>query len=228
MIKQDRISNASESLEALSPQEVIRWAVDTFGDKLAVGTSLGAEAMVIMDLVMRENPDVPFVFLDTDFHFADTLGLLEKVRARYKPNLIVARPELSPAEQAARYGDQLFFSDPGQCCELRKIGPMRKTLAPFDAWITGMRRDQNHFRAGLGKALWDTKFDLIKVNPIASWSWDDVWNYLEANDVPYNRLHMMGYLSIGCAPCTQPVKPGEDPRSGRWSGFDKTECGLHK
>ena len=223
-----QLAQVSEELEGKSAQDVISWAVDTFAEKLAIGTSLGAEAMVIMDMVTRIQPDAPFIFLDTDFHFADTLGLLEEVKQRYNLNIIVARPELSPQQQAEQYGDQLFFHDPGQCCEIRKLGPMRRQLAPFEAWITGMRRDQNAFRTGLGHAIRDDKFDLIKVNPLIHWTWDDVWHYIDTNDVPYNRLHRMGYPSIGCAPCTQPVKPGEDLRAGRWSGFDKTECGLHK
>ena len=228
MMNTQQLTQVSEDLDGKSPDYVIDWAVETLGNRLAVGSSLGAEAMVIMDMVTRIKPDVPFIFLDTDFHFADTLGLLDEAKKRYNINLIVARPELTPAEQAAKHGEQLFFRDPGQCCEIRKLAPMRKALVPFDAWITGMRRDQNTFRTNLGPVVWDEKFNLIKINPLINWSWGDVWQYIKANDVPYNRLHDIGYPSIGCAPCTQPVKPGEDLRAGRWSGFDKTECGLHK
>jgi phosphoadenosine phosphosulfate reductase len=222
-----QLSDASQKLAGKTPLEMIGWAAETFQGKLAIGTSLGAEAMVIMDLASRVIPNVPYIFLDTDFHFQDTLDLLEKARKRYKANIMIAKTELSPAQQAALHGDQLYFRDPSACCEVRKIEPMRKALKPYQAWLSGMRRDQTAVRANMNYADWDSKFGLVKVSPILDWSWDDVWKYIHENDVPYNRLHDMGYPSIGCAPCTKPVKPGDDPRSGRWAGFDKTECGLH-
>lgn len=224
---QAEVTTHAEKLAGKPPEYVIRWAVDTFGDKLAVGTSLGAEAVVIMDLVMRVAPATPFIFLDTDFHFQDTLDLLARLRARFGANIVIAKTELTPAQQAEKFGEGLFFRDPAQCCEMRKIAPMRRALAGYQAWITGMRKDQTEVRAYALPADWDGKFGLVKVGPILDWTWDQVWEYIRKHDLPYNRLHDMGYPSIGCAPCTRPVKPGEDPRAGRWAGFDKTECGLH-
>lgn len=221
------VATFAEQFEGKPAEAVVNWAVEHFGDKLAVGTSLGAEAIVIMDLVTQANPKIPFIFLDTGFHFADTLDLLDRAQQHFSANLIVARPELTPEQQAERYGDQLYFRNPEQCCEIRKIAPMRKALQGFEAWITGMRRDQTAVRAHAQPVEWDGKFGLVKINPILTWSWDDVWAYIRRRNLPFNRLHAMGYPSIGCAPCTKPVKPGEDPRAGRWAGFDKTECGLH-
>jgi phosphoadenosine phosphosulfate reductase len=222
-----QIKAASKQLAGKSALEVFQWAVDTFGDELAIGSSLGAEAMVVMDMITPLKPDVPFIFLDTDFHFQDTLDLLGKARFRYKANIVIAKTELSPAEQAAVHGPELYFKDPNRCCEIRKIEPMRRALKPYKAWITGRRRDQNDVRASGAAVEWDEKFGLIKVNPLIDWSWDDVWAHIDAHEVPYNRLHTMGYPSIGCAPCTQPVKAGDDLRAGRWAGSAKTECGLH-
>lgn len=222
-----QLADTAEKLAGKTPAQIIQWAGETYGDKLAIGTSLGAEAMVIMDIASRIIPKVPYIFLDTGFHFSDTLDLLEKAKRRYNANIIVAKTEITPARQAALHGEQLFFRDPSACCEIRKIEPMRKALKPYQAWLSGMRRDQTAVRANMGHADWDSKFGLLKISPILEWTWDDVWKYIQENDVPYNRLHDMGYPSIGCAPCTKPVKPGEDPRSGRWAGFDKTECGLH-
>lgn len=227
MATRAQVPEIADKLEGLSPEDVIRWSVETFGDKLAVGTSLGAEAIVIMDMVTKVAPGTPFIFLETDFHFADTLELLEAVKQRFALNLVIARSDVTPARQAEQHGDLLYFRDPAMCCEIRKIAPMRKALQGYTAWITGMRKDQTAVRAYLRNAEWDGKFGLVKISPILSWTHDDVWSYIRKHDLPYNRLHDMGYPSIGCAPCTRPVKPGEDPRSGRWAGFDKTECGLH-
>jgi phosphoadenosine phosphosulfate reductase len=227
MMTRTQVPDIADRLDGLSAQEIIRWTVDNFGDRLAVGTSLGAEAIVMMDLVIKVAPTTPFIFLDTDLHFADTLQLLEAVKERFKPNLIVAKTEVSPALQAKQHGEGLYFRDPSICCEIRKIAPMRKALQSFDAWMTGMRKDQTEIRAYLRNAEWDGKFGLVKISPLLRWTNDEVWEYIRKHDLPYNRLHDMGYPSIGCAPCTRPVKPGEDPRAGRWAGFDKSECGLH-
>lgn len=227
LMQRSEVAHHAEKLAGRSAEDIIHWAVDTFGDKLAVGTSLGAEAVVIMDLVARIAPATPFIFLDTDFHFQDTLDLLDRLRERLGANIVIAKTDLTPRQQAEQHGENLFFSDPAKCCELRKIAPMRRALAGYQAWITGMRKDQTEVRAYALPADWDGKFGLVKVGPILDWTWDQVWEYIRKHDLPYNRLHSMGYPSIGCAPCTRPVKPGEDPRAGRWAGFDKTECGLH-
>ncbi len=223
-----RLPQIQEQLRSSPAEAIVAWALETFGERFAVGTSFGAEAMVLMDIVHRVQKGVPFVFLDTGFHFHDTLALVEQARARYDVNLIVAKTDLTPQQQAEHYGDQLFLHDPDRCCELRKVEPMRRALAGFEAWATGRRSDQNADRANARAVEWDAKFELFKVNPLKDWSWDDIRSYLALHEIPYNRLHDMGYPSIGCAPCTQPVKPGQDLRAGRWAGTGKSECGLHK
>lgn len=222
-----QIADAAAKLEGKTPLEILKWAADTYQDKLAIGTSLGAEAIVIMDMAVQVAPRVPFIFLDTGFHFGDTLALLDTLKKRYNLNLITAKTDMSVEAQAAEHGDQLYFREPSKCCDIRKVEPMRKALKPYEAWVTGMRRDQTAMRAGLQHAEWDGKFGLLKISPILNWTHDQVWEYIRSKGLPYNRLHDMGYPSIGCAPCTKPVKPGEDPRAGRWAGFDKSECGLH-
>lgn len=226
-LKEDQIEQAAQSLETASAEEIIKWAVQNFGNKLAIGCSFGAEDMVIMDIAVKIKPDVPFLFLDTDFHFADTLELLEKAKRKYGANIIALKSEYTPEEQAKKFGPQLFFTEPNLCCTLRKVMPLKSALLNYEAWITGIRREQAPTRRNAKVVEQDKVFGLIKVNPLVRWTHQDVWDYIKRNSVPYNRLHDMGYPSIGCAPCTQPVKPGQDPRSGRWAGTGKTECGLH-
>jgi phosphoadenosine phosphosulfate reductase len=138
------------------------------------------------------------------------------------------KSKLSPAEQATQFGESLWLRNPDQCCDLRKVEPLTRILAKYAAWITGIRREQSPTRANAGIVEWDTKFGLVKFNPLATWSWEQVWEYIRANDVPYNELHDQHFPSIGCTHCTAPVMPGEDPRSGRWKSSAKTECGLHR
>ena len=226
-LSKEEIAYWAEKLEGSTAEEIIRWACERFGDKLAIGCSLGAEDMVIMDIAVKVKPDIPFLFLDTDFHFKDTLDLLEEARKRYNANIRVVKTDLTPEEQAKKYGPQLFFTDPSLCCTLRKVMPMKEALSPFSAWITGIRREQSPTRANARVVEEDRVFGLIKINPLVRWTWNEVWDYIKEHNVPYNRLHDMGYPSIGCAPCTQPVRPGEDFRAGRWAGTQKTECGLH-
>jgi phosphoadenosine phosphosulfate reductase len=170
-------------------------------------------------------------YLDTDFLFPETLEVRGRLIARYglEPNqLIQVKSALTPDEQAAQYGPALWQRDPDRCCELRKIEPLTRILSKYEAWITGIRRDQAPTRANAGLVEWDRKFQLIKVNPLARWKSEDVWTYIRLHEIPYNALHDRNYPSIGCTHCTAPVLPGEDPRSGRWKNSGKTECGLHK
>lgn len=226
-LKSDEVEEMAQKLENSVPQEIIKWACQTFGDKLAVGCSLGAEDMVIMDIAVKIKPNIPFLFIDTDFHFTDTIELLEKAKAKYKANIIILKSEYTPEEQEKKYGPQLFFTDPNLCCTLRKVMPIRGALSNYDAWITGIRREQAPTRRNAKVVEIDKVFGLIKINPLVRWTTQDVWDYIKKNSVPYNRLHDLGYPSIGCAPCTQPVRPGQDLRAGRWAGTGKTECGLH-
>ncbi len=221
----------SDSFEAKSPQDLLGYAIETYHPKIVLACSFGAEDVVLVDMVHRINPSVPLFYLDTDFLFPETYATRDRVIEQYglKPTQVLQlKSLLAPQKQAASYGDALWTSNPDQCCQLRKVEPLTRVLQGYDAWITGIRRDQAPSRADAGLVEWDQKFRLVKVNPLARWSWADVWTYIKIYEVPYNPLHDQNYPSIGCTHCTKPVMPGQDPRSGRWQGSAKTECGLHK
>ncbi|MBX6396014.1 MAG: phosphoadenylyl-sulfate reductase [Alicyclobacillaceae bacterium] len=218
----------SEELEGKDPQDILKWALDRFHPYVALACSFGAEDVVLVDMLSRIRPDARIFYLDTDLLFPETYEVRDRVIERYRPNLLQVRPDLTVEEQAAEYGDALWARDPNACCNLRKVEPLRRVLAGLDAWITGIRREQAPTRANARVVEVDRKFGLVKFNPLAAWTHRQVWAYIHEHKVPYNVLHDRGYPSIGCAPCTRPVRPGEDPRAGRWSGFDKTECGLHQ
>ena len=220
----------SASFETKQPRDVLTAVIARYG-KIVLACSFGAEDVVLVDMVHRINPLVPLFYLDTDFLFPETYATRDRIIERYqlKPaQVIQVKSLLTPQKQAAEYGDALWASNPDQCCQLRKVEPLTRVLRGYDAWITGIRRDQAPFRANAGLIEWDQKLELIKVNPLARWTWTDVWTYIKVYDVPYNQLHDQHYPSIGCTYCTAPVAPGDDPRAGRWKNFSKTECGLHK
>lgn len=226
--KEALIAQKAVELETATPEEIIRYAVETFPN-ITFACSFGAEDVVLVDMLQKISPKTDIFYLDTDFHFKETYETRDLMAARY-PGIpfVEVKPELTPEEQAAQHGEELWKSDPNACCNIRKVQPLTKILSKYEAWITGIRRDQAPTRANAKKIEYDVKFGLVKFNPIAHWTSEDVWNYIRANDVIYNPLHDQNYPSIGCEHCTRPVMPGEDPRAGRWSGNDKTECGLHK
>ncbi|GAB6934017.1 phosphoadenylyl-sulfate reductase [Calditerricola satsumensis] len=221
------ISKLADWWEEKTPQELLALAVERFGTKVALACSFGAEDVVLVDMLVKINPEVPIFYLDTDKHFRETYETRDRMAARYGISFVQVKPALTLEEQAARYGDRLWERDPNLCCNLRKVEPLKAFLRDFDAWITGIRREQAPTRANARKVEWDAKFGVVKFNPLADWTFKDVWRYIHENDVPYNPLHDRGYPSIGCECCTRPVRPGEDFRAGRWAGFNKTECGLH-
>ena len=221
----------SASFETKLPQDVLAAAIERYGQKMVLACSFGAEDVVLVDMVHRINPAVPLFYLDTDFLFPETYVTRDRIIERYqlKPaQVIQVKSLLTPQQQAESHGDALWASHPDQCCQLRKVEPLTRVLKGYDAWITGIRRDQAPSRANAGLIEWDEKFTLIKVNPLALWTWADVWSYIKVCEVPYNPLHDHNYPSIGCTYCTAPVASGDDPRAGRWKNFTKTECGLHK
>jgi phosphoadenosine phosphosulfate reductase len=225
------LKSLSESLEAKQPQEVLAVALERYVSKIVLACSFGAEDVVLLDMIHRINPSVPLFYLDTDFLFPDTYATRDRLIERYdlKPaQVIQIKSLLTPDEQVQQYGEALWSKDPDQCCQLRKVEPLTRVLQGYDAWITGIRRDQAPSRANAGLIEWDAKFGLVKVNPLARWTWADVWTYIKVYEVPYNPLHDRNYPSIGCSYCTAPVALGDDPRAGRWKNFAKTECGLHK
>jgi len=227
----EAIRALSASFESKQPWEVLEYALRRYGPRIVLACSFGAEDVVLLDMMHRIDPATPLFYLDTDFLFPETMDVRDRLIVRYglKPEQVMqVRSLLTPGQQASQYGEALWTRDPDRCCELRKIEPLARILGTYRAWITGIRRDQAPTRAGAGLIEWDRKFQLIKVNPLARWSSEDVWTYIRLHEIPYNVLHDRHYPSIGCTHCTAPVLPGEDPRSGRWKNSGKTECGLHK
>jgi phosphoadenosine phosphosulfate reductase len=203
----------------------LRWARETFGDSLVVASSMGDEVLVHLASVVT--PGVDILFLDTGFHFAETIGTRDAVAATYDVNVRTVLPLITVEQQAAEHGPDLWARDPDACCAIRKVEPLERGLAPYDAWVTGMRREDAPTRSDIDVVGWDSRRDKVKLNPLAAWTQDDVDAYAAEHGVLLNPLRQLGYPSIGCEPCTRPVAPGEDPRSGRWAGQGKTECGLH-
>jgi phosphoadenylyl-sulfate reductase (thioredoxin) len=221
------VATAARELDGAPAHEVLAWASAQLGDKLTFATGFGAEGCVIIDLIARHALPIDLFTLDTGLLFPETYELWRRLEARYGVTIRAVRPAQSVAEQAGAHGDALWERAPDRCCELRKVRPLRAALAGFDGWITAIRREQTPERAFAQVVEVDAKFDLVKVNPLVAWTHDDVWAHVYAHDVPVNALHARGYPSIGCAPCTSPVVPGEALRAGRWRGAGKTECGLH-
>ncbi len=207
------------------PLETLAWAARTFGSRLAVASSMADE--VVAHLAARAAPGIDVLFLDTGFHFPETLRFRSEVASRLDVTIVDVTPEQTVAEQDATYGPRLHARDPDACCTVRKVFPLNQALEPYDAWISGVRRDESAARAGTPVVAWDSARGMIKINPIAVWDQGEVAAYSGAHGLRTNPLRALGFGSIGCAPCTRPVAPGEDPRAGRWAGFDKTECGLH-
>ncbi|MGG0811908.1 phosphoadenylyl-sulfate reductase [Paenibacillus alvei] len=225
--KEALIHEMAEQFEHSKPEEVVALAVETFPN-ITFACSFGAEDVVLVDMLQRISPSTDIFYLDTDFHFNETYDTRDRISEQYGLDFVRVTPQLSPQKQAEQFGDELWLRDPNQCCNLRKVEPLTRILSKYDAWITGIRRDQAPTRANARKVEYDSKFGLIKFNPLAAWTSEDVWNYIRVNGVIYNPLHDHGYPSIGCSYCTRTVQAGEDPRSGRWSGTEKVECGLHK
>lgn len=225
--KEALINQKAEEFENASPETVISWAVQTFPN-ITFACSFGAEDVVLVDMLQKISPKTDIFYLDTDFHFKETYETRDLMAKKYNLEFVQVKSKLTPEQQAAEHGDELWKSDPTSCCNLRKVEPLTRILSQYEAWITGIRRDQAPTRANAKKVEYDTKFGLVKFNPLASWTSEDVWAYIRTNNVVYNPLHDRNYPSIGCEYCTKPVMPGEDPRAGRWAGNEKTECGLHK
>ena len=232
-----RARRAIDELRALAEQgarelgpdatadEVAAWAGRTFPGTLAVACSM-ADA-VLPAVVARAVPGVDVLFLETGYHFAETHGTREQVAAELDVNVVDVLPALTVPEQDAAYGERLYERDPAACCRMRKVEPLKAALGGYEAWVTGIRRDEGPTRADTPLVTFDEQFGLVKLNPLAAWTFDEVVDHAVEHRVPVNLLLSEGYPSIGCEPCTKRVAPGDDPRAGRWAGFAKTECGLH-
>jgi phosphoadenosine phosphosulfate reductase len=221
------IAALQQAAENWTPQQVLDWAFSTFGNRVAISSAFGVEGMVLIDTASKVRADFRLFTLDTEFLFPETYNLMDRIESRYGITIEKVYSMLSPEEQERTQGAALWAREPDLCCNFRKVEPLRRKLGELSAWITSIRRDQTSVRAGAKKIEWDPKFGLLKINPIADWTSKQVWAYIHDHDVPYNELHNQDYPSIGCTHCTRAVRPGEDPRAGRWSGFAKTECGLH-
>jgi phosphoadenosine phosphosulfate reductase len=220
-----------EQLNALfrerPPEALIEWADETFGRAVVLTCSFGgASGMVLLDMVARLRCGVSVVFLDTDLLFPETYALAEAAARRYSIAIEHRRPALTLQEQELQEGAQLYARNPDRCCGIRKVTPLAEALRPYQAWISGIRRDQSPARAATEPLQWSARYSLLKLSPLAHWNERQIWSYIHKHDVPYNPLLDQGYPSIGCAPCTRPAA-SSDARAGRWAGFAKTECGIH-
>jgi phosphoadenosine phosphosulfate reductase len=226
MLPAPELDRLAREFESASPQEIVRWAVDTFGDGLSVGASFGGvSGAAILHMTASLNPEVHVFVLDTDYLFEETHRNMRETRdALGLTNLQVFKSQLSHEQQAARHGAALWMRDPDLCCELRKVEPNRRALAGRSAWVSGLRRDQSEGRSDTPIVSWNDHFQVVKVNPLANWTEHQTWAYVLEHNLPYNALLDRGYSSIGCYNCTL---PGVQGRAGRWTGFEKDECGLH-
>ena len=222
---QELAAEGARELDGADAVDVLRWADEHFGGEYVVASNM--QDAVLIDMAAKVRPGVDVLFLDTGYHFAETVGTRDAVTDVYDVNVINVTPEHSVAEQDALYGKNLFARDPNECCRMRKVEPLSKALRGYSAWVTGLRRVEAPTRANAPLISFDAAFGLVKVNPLATWTDQDVQDYIEANDVLVNPLVFDGYPSIGCAPCTAKPAAGADPRSGRWQGLGKIECGLH-
>lgn len=224
MTIQEELLRLAEAFEGAPPEEILAAVMLRFPGRIALACSFGAEDCVLVDVVGRTPLPVEIFTLDTGFLFAETYALWSRLEERYGVRIRAVRAEPPTVEAGLA---PPWERDPDACCAARKVVPLERALAGLDAWVTGVRRDQTPERATAQVIEWDARFGLLKVNPLAAWTSEDVRAYALRHEVPTNPLHAQGYLSIGCAPCTSPVKPGEDPRAGRWRGREKKECGLH-
>ena len=217
----------NEHFRATSPQALLAWAAERWGPRVALTCSFGGAAgMVLLDMIVRVAPETPVLYIDTGLLFPETYRLIAQVHQRYGITPQPVRPARTVAQQAEAEGDALWQRDPDRCCGLRKVQPLGEVLAPYEAWITGIRRADSATRANANLLEWSGKYNLTKLNPLVFWNERDLWRYIYKHDVPYNPLLDQGYGSLGCHTCTRLPDSG-DPRSGRWAGFNKTECGLH-
>ena len=217
----------SRRFESAPAEDILTWAITDFGTGLSIGTSFGASGMVLMDLALRIDPDVDIFYVDTGYFFPETHDLIQRTQERYGRALRRVTPEQTIPRHEATYGPTLYAQDPDLCCQIRKIQPMEAALRDSTAWVSALRRDQSSTRTQTPILRWNGRHGVAKIAPLARWNEEDVWNYVHSHNLPYNELHDRNYPSIGCWPCTRPVKAGDDLRAGRWSGMTKTECGLH-
>jgi len=223
----EQLARDSRELESSTPEEIIRWAVGRFGSRLTMATAFGPEGCLIIHWLAAIAPATYVFNLDTGYQFSETLELRDRIARRYGLEVALERPDTSVEDYERLHGGPIYRTNPDRCCGDRKLAVVSRVLKGFDAWMSGIRRDQSPDRAASPIVGWDHKFGVVKVSPLANWTKSKVWEAILREDVPYNPLHDKGYISIGCLPCTRATTAGEDERAGRWSGTAKTECGLH-
>jgi len=221
------LDEQARRLENASPEEIIAWAAETYGDKLTMATAFGPEGCSILYMLSKVAPQTYVFNLDTGYQFQETLQLRDRIAEQTGMEVDLVQPELSVEQFEKLHGGPLYNREPDKCCFERKVTLLHKSLQGMQAWMSGIRRDQSEHRAATPIVKWDPKFKLVKISPLATWTKQQVWNLITQEKIPYNPLHDKGYTSIGCWPCTRAVLEGEDERAGRWSGSTKTECGLH-
>lgn len=223
----DELAEVNRELETATPRDILAWASSRFSPRLTMATAFGPEGMVLIHMLAEVAPETPIFNLDTGYQFPETLELRERVKQRYGIQVELKRPEHTVEEYESLHGGPLYKTNPDQCCFDRKIKVLHSAIEGMEAWCSAIRRDQSPDRATAPIVGWDKKFALVKISPLANWSRAQVWKLITEQDIPYNPLHDQGYTSVGCGPCTRAIGFGEDERAGRWSGFAKTECGLH-
>jgi phosphoadenosine phosphosulfate reductase len=207
--------------------DLLGWAIETFGNGLSIGTGFGASGIVLMDLALQINPDVDIFYIDTGYFFPETLALIRQLEDHYQRSLRRVATDITVEQQAKRYGPDLYANDPNLCCQIRKVGPLKKALADSTAWVTALRHDQSSTRRDVSMVKWNERYNVVKIAPLAYWTEADIWQHVHERRLPYNTLHDQNYPSVGCWPCTKAVSEGDDLRAGRWQGTEKKECGLH-
>lgn len=234
ILKTEKISSIeldqlNQQFEWADPGEILLWGYETFGKDMVLGTGFGSSGVFLIHQLQRYGFDIPIFYLDTNLLFDSTYELKDRLENRYNINITRVTPDLSLKEQSERFGDELWKRNPNQCCFHRKVLPLRNYLSDKKAWVTGIRRSQSETRNQVRIIDWDEENEVVKINPVAHWSGERIWDEIHRLDLPYNPLHDEGYPSIGCIPCTQPVDASKesDDRNGRWNGTDKTECGIH-
>lgn len=233
-MKQEEIDKLNDELSNATPQEIIERMVNVFGRRVALSSSMGAEDQVLTDMLLKIDPQARVFTLDTGRLFPETYDLIDRTSRKYKINIEVFFPDYQRVQEMVNgKGINLFYEsveNRKECCFLRKIEPLQRAFSTMDAWICGLRASQSVTRTNINVVEWDANNKLVKVNPLANWSEEQVWDYIKANKVPYSVLHDKGFPSIGCQPCTRAIQPGEDVRAGRWwwENPDTKECGLHK
>ena len=232
LLSEDELAGLNQKFEDAHPRDVVRWALEHAAfERIAIASAFQAEGTVVMHMATRIRPDVPVLFLETGYQFADTLAFKQRMTERLGLRVIDLVGEYTVERQTEEFGPRLFERDPDRCCELNKVRPMFAALRELDAWITAFRRDSSPTRASapfVERYELESERWIVKVNPVAAWTRREVWAYLKEHDLPHNPLYDLGYASIGCAPCTRLRLPGEPERAGRWAGLAKWECGIHE